>query len=248
MNAETVAPTTTFIGPLGSTIHTIHADAETIERLAKLDWSRHFRRATLDPVRGLISLMSPSGLHESMASALDRIVDHATELRGRASTSLLSTRFRGKDEPPGTGLEPDCSFLIGESVYGYIAALKKGQDAADEFILETAPDLVVEVELTHAEAGKPERYGQLGVSEIWLLEANRKGEIAGAKFLALHPTHAPQPIQVSRVLPGIKPAQIVEAIEGVRFAATRAERSAAIERVIGKRGAMRVQEEAAAYA
>jgi len=248
MSANAMTPTTTFTGPLGSTIHAIQADAETIERLASLDWSRQFRRASLDPVRGLISLMSPSGLHESMASALDRVVEQATEIHGRASTSLRSTRYRQKGEPPGTGLEPDCSFFIGESVYAYIDALKKGQAAADEFILETAPDLVVEVELTHAETGKPERYGQLGVSEIWLLKANRKREIVGAEFLALHPVSAAQPIEASRVLPGITPAQIVKAIEGVRFAATQDERSAAVERVIGTRRALRIQEQPAAYA
>jgi len=183
-----------------------------------------------------------------LANAIDKIVDHATGIHGRASTGLRSTQFRRQDEPLGTGLEPDCSFLIGERVYGYIAALKHGEAAAEAFILETPPDLVVEVELTHAETGKPERYGQLGVSEIWLLNANAKREIVGAEFLALHPLNAPQAIQVSRVLPGIKPAQIVKAIEGVRLAATREERWAAVEHVIGTRGAVRIEDESAAYA
>ena len=240
-------PSTTFTGPLGSTIHVLRADAETIERLAEIDWSRHFRRATLDPVRGLISLMSPSNLHEGVADALDSIIEEAADVLGRASKGLRSTRYRRKVEPPGTGLEPDCSFLIGETVHRFIAALKISQAAADEFVLETPPDLVVEVELTHAEAGKPERYGQLGVSELWLLKPNRNRQIIGAEFLALDPSEPPQSIHVSRVLPGILPEQVVQAIEGVRTAPTRAERSEAVMRVIGKRGALRVQEEASAH-
>ena len=44
-------PGTMHNGPLGSTIHVLHADADTITALAAVDWSRHFRRVCLDPVR-----------------------------------------------------------------------------------------------------------------------------------------------------------------------------------------------------
>ena len=60
-------PVTMHIGPLGSTIHVLRADAATIAELAAIDWSRHFRRVCLDPARGLITLMSPSHLHEDLA-------------------------------------------------------------------------------------------------------------------------------------------------------------------------------------
>ena len=33
------------IGPLGSTVHVIRADAETVAALAGIDWNRHFRRS-----------------------------------------------------------------------------------------------------------------------------------------------------------------------------------------------------------
>lgn len=241
------APSTTISGPLGSTIHVLRADAETIERLGEIDWSRHFPRATLDPVRGLISLMSPSHLHEGVASALDSIIEAAADVLGRASKGLRSTRYRLNTEPPGTGLEPDCSFFIGESVHRYLAALKTSESAADEFVLQTPPDLVVEVELTHAEVGKPERYGQLGVSELWLLKPNRSRQITGMEFLALDSSEPPRAIHVSRVLPGILPRQIVQAIEGVRSAPTRAARSEAVTRALRKRGVPRVQDEAGVY-
>ena len=33
---------TTHTGPLGSTVHVLRADADTIAELAAIDWSRHF--------------------------------------------------------------------------------------------------------------------------------------------------------------------------------------------------------------
>ena len=97
--------TTMHVGPLGSAIHVLRADAQTIEQLAAIDWNRHFRRVCLDPVRGLITLMSPSRLHEDLSRILDDIVDEAADRLGRASKPLRSTRLRGRGEPPGTGME-----------------------------------------------------------------------------------------------------------------------------------------------
>ena len=66
---------TTHTGPLGSTIHVLSADAGTITELAAIDWSRYFRRVCLDPVRGLITLLSPSHPHEDLTSISDDIVE-----------------------------------------------------------------------------------------------------------------------------------------------------------------------------
>ena len=57
-------------------------------------------------------------------------------------------------------MEPDCAFYVGERARGCYAAL----EACFE---RTAPDLVVEVEITSADAGKAERYGEMGVRELW---------------------------------------------------------------------------------
>ena len=105
------SPTTT-VGPLGSTIHSLHADRDTIAALASVDWSRHFRRVCLDPVRGLVTLMAPSRLHDDLAGIFVDIVDIATGAFGRPSKGLLTTRLRGRGDPPGTGMEPDCAFYV----------------------------------------------------------------------------------------------------------------------------------------
>ena len=52
--------TTMHAGPLGSTLHVLRADAETVAALATVDWNRCFRRVCLDPVRGIITLTAPS--------------------------------------------------------------------------------------------------------------------------------------------------------------------------------------------
>ena len=110
---------TMHVGPLGSSIHVLRADAQTVEQLAEIDWNRHFRRVCLDPVRGLITLMSPSRLHEDLSDIFGDIVDAAADALGCASKGLRSTRLRGRGEPPGTGMEPDCTFYVGERADGY---------------------------------------------------------------------------------------------------------------------------------
>lgn len=242
-------PTTTFTGPLGSTIHVLRADAETIERLAEIDWSQHFRRVCLDPARGLITLMSPSNLHERLTRRFDTIIDSAADATGKTSTAIGSTRLKGRGAPPGTGLEPDCTFYIGDSVDGFLAAEDEGDAAVDAYLESVPPDLVVEVELTHADRDKARRYGQLGMKEIWQLKAKKKTrDITSVEFLRLHPARSPEALSVSQVLPGLTPSQVREAIANLKFARTRKERTEAVSRVILKRGALRVREEAPEYA
>ena len=119
-------PATTHVGPLGSTIHVLRADAGTIAELAAIDWNRCFRRVCLDPVRGVIALMAPSNLHQDLTKIFDDIVDAAGSTLAGASKGLRSPRLRGRGEPPGTGMEPDCAFYVGKRARGYLAALTEG--------------------------------------------------------------------------------------------------------------------------
>ena len=239
---------TMLVGPLGSVIHVLRADPQTVEQLAAVAWSQHFRRVCLDPVRGLVTLMSPSRLHEDLSGIFDDIIDVAADRLGRASKRLRSTRLRGPGEPPGTGMEPDCTFYIGERADGFLAALGEAEAAADEYLERNAPDLVVEVELTNADEGKIERYGRIGVRELWRLHARKGSREITADFLALQPEGAPRLLDASHVLEGLTPTDVCEAVEGVRFGRTRAERTEAIARIVRRRGAVRVREEEAPYA
>ena len=243
------APATKHTGPLGSTIHVLRADAGTIAELAAIDWNRRFRRVCLDPVRGIITLMAPSFPHEDLTGILDNIVEAAGSAIAGAMKSIRSTRLRGRGEPPGTGMEPDCAFYVGERARGYFAARAEGDAAALAFVEGTAPDLVVEVEITHADEGKAERYGQMGVRELWRLHARKGMRELGAEFLALGSGGTLRRLGASEVLEGLTPDDVCEAVEAVGASQTRDEQTKAVARIVRRRrqASVRVREEAAAY-
>ena len=241
------APATMHTGPLGSTIHVLHADAGTIAELAAIDWSRRFRRVCLDPVRGIITLMAPSFPHEDLAEILGHVVDAAGGAIAGATKGIRSTRLRGRGEPPGTGMEPDCAFYVGERARKFYAARAEGAAAA--FVERTAPDLVVEVEITHADEGKAERYGEMGVRELWRLYGRKGARELRAEFLALRAGSAPRRLGASEVLNGLTPDDVCEAVEEVGARQTPDERTEAVARIVRRRRqeSAQVREEAATY-
>ena len=243
------APATMHTGPLGSTIHVLRADADTIAELAAIDWNRCFRRVCLDPVRGIITLMAPSFRHEDLSEIIGNVVDDVGDAITSATKGIRSTRLRGRGEPPGTGMEPDCAFYVGERARGFYVARAEGEAAADAFVERTAPDLVVEVEITHADEGKAERYGQMGVRELWRLHGRRGTRDLRADFLALGPGRAPRRLGASVVLEGLTPDDVCEAVEEVGASETRRQRAEAVARIVRRRrqASARVREEAAAY-
>ena len=240
---------TTQIGPLGSTIHVLRADADTIVELAALDWNCQFRRVCLDPVRGVVTLMSPSRLHEDLASIFDDIVRVAGSALAGATRKLRSPRLRRRDEPPGTGMEPDCAFYVGGRARAYREALKEGEAAADAYLEGIAPDLVVEAEITSADAGKAERYGEMGVRELWRLHGRRGTQELRVEFFALSNGNAPRALDASEVIAGLTPDDVCEAVEGVRFSLTDDESREAVARVVRRRqrASVRVREEEGTY-
>ena len=242
-------PATMYTGPLGSTFHILHADPETVTALAAIDWNRYFRRVCLDPARGLITLMSPSFPHEDFTEFLNDIVEIAGEKLAGTVRRLRSTRLRRRGDPPGTGMEPDCAFYLGERAKDFRAACAEGVEAAEAFIEATAPDLVVEVEITNVDASKTERYADLGVRELWRLRSPKKSWEFRAEFLALRPDSAPRRLDASEVLAGLTPDDVRDAVDGVRDGETRDDRTKAVERVVRRRqdDMVRVREEAAAY-
>ena len=238
-------PATTLTGPLGSTIHVLRADAGTVAALASIDWNRHFRRVCLDPVRGIITLMTPSRLHEDLSRILDDVVDTAGAVLTGTARGLRSSRLRGKGEPPGTGMEPDCEFYVGERARGYLGAVAEGEAQADAYFDRVAPDLVIEVEITSADEGKARRYGDLGVRELWRLHGREGARELRIEFLALRPGQAPRRLAASEVLEGLTPDDVHEAVDRVRLGPTPAARIEAVTRIVGRRqrSSIRVREE-----
>ncbi len=242
-------PVTMHTGPLGSVIHVLRADPETVAALAAVEWNRHFRRVWLDPVRGIIALTAPSHLHEDLTELVGQIVDAAGSAVSQAVKGLRSTRLRGRGDPPGTGMEPDGAFYVGERARRYYAVRGQGAAAAEAFVDRTAPDLVVETELTHHDEGKIERYGELGVRELWRLHGRKGTDELRVDFLALGSGSAPRPLSASRVVAGLTPDDVCEAVEKVRVGQTLSERMEAVAGIVlrRQREAVRVREEAGSY-
>ena len=244
-------PGTTLVGPLGSTIHRLRADPETVAAVAGLDWNDRFRRVCLDPARGVITLMAPSHSHEDLTGVFEDIVDLAAEAFGRAVKKLRSTRLRGEGDPPGTGMEPDCAFYVGDTALAFLDASAEGAAAAEAFLERNGPDLVVEVEITHADRGKIERYGESGVREFWRLHARKEKPAAlTADFYALGRGGAvPRRLEASVVLPGLTPEDVCEAVPGVSLGASNRDRRQAVARIVRRRqeASLRVREEGPGY-
>ncbi len=245
-NAMTMSATC-HKGPLGSTFYALQADSETVVRLASIDWSREFSRVCIDHVRGLIVCMSPSWHHEKLGKLIEDVVDQASDALGQFSESFRATRYRAPSDPPGTGLEPDCSFIVGDKVEGYLDALKAGEAAVDDYLERTPPDLVVEVELTHFDRGKAMRYGQIGVREFWQVRVVGEPTEVSIEILQLDPRKPPEPVRTSQILSGLTSRQVAEAVAAVSTARTRSARTEAVSNIVLGKGAMRVQEEQECY-
>ena len=240
---------TMHTGPLGSTIHVLRADAETVAALAAVDWNRHFRRVWLDPTVGIITLMSPSNLHEDLTELVGQIVDAAGSVLSGAARGIRSTRLRGPGEPPGTGMEPDGAFYVGERARGYIAARCEGAPEAEDYVLRVAPDLVVETEITSADEGKIQRYADLGVRELWRLRGRKGTYDLEVDILTLRACHPSRKLAASQVLDGLTPDDICEAVEKVGLGQTAQERMDAVSAIVRRRQrlSVRVREEEATY-
>ena len=241
---------TMLTGPLGSTVHVLRADAGTIAELAAIDWNRYFPPGLPRP--------GARDHHPDGALASARGPDQdPRRRRGRRGECHRPAPRRGSAAPvfggrmsrPGTGMEPDCTFYVGERARGYYAALAEGETVLDAYVERIAPDLVVEVEITHADKGKAERYGQMGVRELWRLHGRKESWELRVEFLALTPGSAPRNLDASEVLEGLTPDDVCEAVEGVRLGQTRDERAEAVARIVHRRqgGSVRVSEEAAPY-
>ena len=108
--------------------------------------------------RGVLEIMSPSKLHESVGCLIGRLVEAFTEERGIELCSVASTTFRREDLK--VGFEADESYYIGD-----VAAVL-GKDEID-LTIDPPPDLVIEVDISRSSMRKFPIYGNLRVPEVW---------------------------------------------------------------------------------
>ncbi len=162
---------------------------------------------------------------------------------GRTNNFLVIIRLKDFRSYPASPC--NVQFVLGERAKGYRDALVEGAAAAEDFVIHTPPDVVVEVEITHADEGRIGRYADLGVRELWRLHGRKGTWDLRVDFLALPFGSPPCPLAASEVLPGLTPDDVCEAAEGVRAGLTTAERMEAVARIVRRRqrASVRVREE-----
>ncbi len=158
---------------------------ETYEDLLELFPKRRNPKLLYD--RGALEVM-PLPEHEIPIFAIFTLVDiFALELEIETHCIGASTLKRRDLKH---GLEPDCAFYFGEK-----ADFMRGKDALD-LRVNPAPDLAIEIDVTHSSLSKFELYAELGIIEIWLFEGRE------LKILQLE-DGAYREEDVSRFLPNV---------------------------------------------
>ena len=199
------------IGSMGSEYTRLHLDPEVIPLLAKLDWNIIARRVFIEPVSGLIALMTPSAEHERYSRGADRFMDAMGRSLGVNAIGLGSTRWRLPGDPENTGAEPDACYYLGPTADRWTEADGRGAEAVRDFEARTPPDLVIEVERSHGDGDKPDFYRRLGVPEMWRLDI--AGNTREAVLLGLEAPGGPEELTVSAVLAPASPAFVLAALE-----------------------------------
>lgn len=216
-----------------------HLSKDSVLELAGLKLETIYRRVILDPVRGLVMLMTPSQPHEDAGVGVNLVVGAAGELMRAYVEEARGLRWRPPGENPNTGPEANCSYYIGARANAYGKACRAGQGA--EYAQSHPPDLVLEVGVTPFDHAKKVLYRDLGVSEYWQAKA-RKGKRRGDLEMQFHSLQdaddGPEnPLDASQVLPGLTPKAVRAALRAWANAPSQAAlRRSAIARALQEQG------------
>ena len=129
----------------------------------------------------------------------------------RISKNLRGTTWRFQDS--GTALEADSCLYAGERALAWKKAKRQGPFHAREFLAETPPDLVIEVEHTHADASRARRWAELGTGEIRRLDASDLNMDMNASMIGLQCAPRPAEIVQSRLFPGLSFRDLAHAVD-----------------------------------
>ena len=187
----------------------LRASSRVVTQLAQQPIVNTFRRVLLDPVRGLVLLMSPSGTHEELAESVNKVVDVTAMSLGIDSKPMSATRWQRRGDPEGTGIEPDKCYYVGDITLQLLGLNKQEKQV---FFDMHSPELVVEVTISHFYEQKINFYRDLGVPEYWQV---RGGEETAPQvsFLGLQDRGEPLSLSASLALPGFTPEALQRCLE-----------------------------------
>lgn len=197
-------------GRMGSTFFRWRFAPAELPAVLEHDWARLGRRVFIDPERGEVTLMAPSGPHETVADLVTPLLLHVSQALSVPCVPAAGTTW----SPPGSRrVEADRSYYLGEAALGYREVKRERRAGlADAFFDANPPQLAVEVERTHGDAGKPDVYRDLGVTEMWRIDVSREPALT-VEILELQCPGGWRPVDRSTVLPGLTPALIARVLE-----------------------------------
>ena len=204
----------TSIGSMGSEYRRFRIDPEALPLFEEFDWNSLARRVFVDPVTGFVALMSPSSKHEEFAWATNDLAKALGSKFGFAVIAEGATRWRRPEDPRNTGVEPDACYYLGEKAVQCDRAFEAGEEAREEFVRRTPPDLVVEVERSRGDEGKPGFYRRIGVAEMWQIDI--LADRCEVEILDLQASGGVEALPVSAVLPLCTPEFVLEALNMAR--------------------------------
>jgi Uma2 family endonuclease len=135
---------------------------DTYERLLRDQADASAPRFTYD--RGTLEIMSPLPEHERFNRSIELLVAVIAEETNVEVYSLGSTSFNRDDLQ--RGFEPDSCFYVQN------VDRVQGKQRIDLHV-DPAPDLVVEIDITHSSIDKLAIFAQIGVPEVWRFDGKR---------------------------------------------------------------------------
>ena len=155
---------------------------QTYERL--LEEQQENAAARLNYDRGVLEIMILLLRHERIKHLLATLVELIAAQRGLDVEGVGSTTFRREDL--ARGFEPDAAFYLRH------AARMRGREQVN-LPSDPAPELVIEIDISHGSLDKLPVYAGLGVVEMWRydgqrlriyrLEDGRPGEVPASELL-----------------------------------------------------------------
>jgi Uma2 family endonuclease len=165
---------------------------ETYARLRReLDDAGSHIQITYD--RGRMVLMSPTPRHDKWKTLFGQLVEALATHRNLPISGYGSTTWRREDL--ARGLEAD------ECYYVQHAEAMRGKVGID-LTVDPAPDLAIEIEVTHIAFDKRGIYASLRVPELWSYDGAR------CECLHLQPGGAYAPARMSLAFPGFEPSHL----------------------------------------
>ena len=145
------------------------------------------RRTRMAFDQGVLEIVTPSYEHEHVENIVTRVAEALMNARRQDYAPAGSTTFRSRGIE--RGFEPDASYYVEH------AAQVRGLTRID---LETdpPPDLVIEIDVTHASMDKLPIYASLGIPEVWRHQgvSLQMYRLAGSSYVEIHD---------STVIPGL---------------------------------------------